>query len=329
MKVCVFSHTFPRFKNDTPAAFMNGFCEGLQKAGNEVTVLIPYDKKVDRKPSDQSYKVTTFRYIWPDSLSLLGYSRTLESDQRLRPIVYFLAPFYYFFGFLALLNLIKRKKIEIINAHWIIPGGVIAALVSILTGVPIIITVAGSDVFLATKNKIFRYMALFAAWRAKEIVGGGSPHWTEDLVKIGVDRNKTKNTIIYGVDTKQYFPSSVGVAGLRRKFNIKSDEIVILAVGRLVYKKGMHILIGAVPYVIKKNRKVRIIIVGDGDQKGELEELIKKLKVENYVSMPGTIQRDELRSYYNMCDIYVSTSVRDKEGNLDDQSIAMVEAMAF
>ncbi len=328
MKICVFAHTFPRFKTDTPAAFMEGFCEGLQKAGNEVTALIPFDQKINRKSEDQSYKIKTFRYIWPDNFAVLGYSRTLESDQKLRPAVYLLAPFYYFFGFWALLNLVKREKIDIINAHWIIPGGFIAALVSILTGIPLIVTVAGSDVFLATKNSIFKYMALFAANRAKEIVGGGSPHWTEDLVNLGAAKNKTTHTINYGVNTDQYYPSTKGIDELRKKFNIDQNKLIILAVGRLVYKKGMHVLIGAIPNVIKNHKNVHFIIVGDGDQRGELETLVKKLKVERYLTMPGTIQRDELLSYYNLCDIYISTSVRDKEGNLDDQSIALVEAMA-
>jgi glycosyltransferase involved in cell wall biosynthesis len=90
----------------------------------------------------------------------------------------------------------------------------------------------------------------------------------------------------------------------------------------------MHVLIGAIPKVIKNHKNVHFIIVGEGDQRLELETLTKKLKVEDCLTMPGTIQRDELRSYYNLCDIYVSTSVRDKEGNLDDQSIALVEVMA-
>lgn len=328
MKICVFAHTFPRFKTDTPAAFMDGFCEGLQKAGNDVFALIPYDQKINRKKKDQSYKVRVFKYIFPESLHLLGYSRTLHSDQKLRPEVYLLSPFYYFFGFFALLNLVRKEKIDLINAHWIMPGGFIAALVSLITGVPLVITVAGSDVYLATKNLLFKYIALFAAARAKYIVGGGSPHWTQDLVDLGADPEKTKNTIIYGVDLNRFYPAKKGVEDIRRKFGIKKSMLIVLAVGRLVYKKGMHVLIGAIPSVLKKYKNVHFIIVGDGDQRGELISLSKKLKIQDYLTMPGTIQRDELLSYYNLCDIYISTSVRDKEGNLDDQSIALVEAMA-
>lgn len=329
MKICVFAHTFPRFKTDAAGgAFMDGFCEGLQMAGNEVIALVPYDIKIKRTRKNQNYKFRYFKYIFPGFLHILGYSRTLENDRELKRRVYFLAPFYYFFGFFALLKLVKKEKVDIINAHWIIPGGFIAAMVSLITRVPLVVTVAGSDVYLASKNKLFGYMALFASKVAKEIVGGGSPLWTDDLVKIGVEKNKTLHTIIYGVDTKQYFPTTIEVNELKSKLNISNNDIVILAVGRLVYKKGMHILINSIPNVIAKNKKVKFVIVGDGDQKEELQNQAKKLKITDYLIMPGTILRDELLFYYNICDIYVSTSIRDKSGNLDDQSIALVEAMA-
>lgn len=329
MKICVFSHTFSRFKTDAAGgAFMDGFCEGLQKTGNEVVALVPFDAKIKREKNEQSYKFRYFKYVFPAFLHILGYSRTLENDTELKKRVYFLAPFYYFFGFFALLKLVKKEKVDIINAHWIIPGGFISAIVSLITGVPLVVTVAGSDVYLAGKNKLFGYMALFASKVAKEIVGGGSPLWTDDLVKIGVEKNKTLHTIIYGVDLKQYFYTQNGVNKLKDKLKIKHNTVIVLAVGRLVYKKGMHVLINSMPKVISKNRNVKFIIVGDGDQKEELQNLAKKLEVDSYLIMPGTILRDELLSYYNMCDLYVSTSIRDKSGNLDDQSIALVEAMA-
>src|SRR3989344_1992686 len=205
MKMCIFAHSFPRFVGDTAAAFMDGFCEGLENNNNEVYALIPYDPKIARTDATQSYKVRSFRYIYPDSFHLLGYSRVLQSDQNIKLVMLILSPFYYIFGFIALLKLVKKEKIEIINAHWIIPGGTIAALVSYLTGVPLVVTVAGSDVYLATRAAIFKYMALFAASRAKYIVGGGSSLWTQDLINLGVDSKKTQHTIIYGVDPRRFY----------------------------------------------------------------------------------------------------------------------------
>lgn len=327
MKICVFTHTFPRSQSDIAAAFMHGFCEGLQKVGNKVFLLTPFDLKFDRPPRMQDYEIRTYKYIWPDRLHLLGYSRALENDMWLKWNTYFLASLMHFFGFLALLKLIKKEKIEVISAHWIVPNGFIAAWVSLLTGVPLQINLCGSDVFVASQNSIFKHMALFAAKVAKRIIGGGSIHWVEDLIKLGADPGKCSASI-YGVDAERFSPSKKGVLPLKKEFSIKPDQLVIMGLGRLVEKKGFVYLIKAIPEIIKKHKKVVFVIIGDGDQREELEKLAKSLGVSEYLVMPGYAPRDKVAQYYNLADIFVATSTRDKEGNLDDQPLSLLEAMS-
>ena len=50
MKICVLTHTYPKFKNDVCAPFMGELCENLQALGHEVTVLTPYTPEFDWKP---------------------------------------------------------------------------------------------------------------------------------------------------------------------------------------------------------------------------------------------------------------------------------------
>lgn len=327
MKICVFTHTFPRFKQDTAAAFMHGFCEGLQKVGHQVFLLTPYDKQFNRPQNLQSYQIRLYKYIWPDKLHVLGYSRSLQNDMGLRWHNYLIAPFMYFFGFLALWRLVRKEKIEVISAHWIIPNGFIAALVSLLTGVPLQINLCGSDVFMAAKNPLFRFMALFAARRAKKIIGGGSIHWAEDLIKLGADPQKC-SAYFYGVDTQFFQPDKTGVTQLKKQLMIDPGQLVIMGLGRFVEKKGFVYLLKAIPALIKKHKKAIFVIIGDGDQRLELEALAQKLKVTQLLRMPGYAPRDIANRYYNLADIFVATSTRDKAGNLDDQPLSLLEAMS-
>lgn len=327
MRICVFTHTFPRFKEDTAAAFMHGFCEGLQRVGNQVFLLTPYDQNFNRPKSMQSYKIITYKYVWPKRFHLLGYSRTLQNDMRMKWNTYLLAPLMYFFGFLALLRLVKKEKIEIISAHWIIPNGFMAAWVSLLTSVPLQINLCGSDVFMASKNPVFKYLALFAAKRAKRIIGGGSIQWAEDLIKLGADPKKCSASL-YGVDTRFFAPSSIGVSELKKKLSIKPNQLVIMGLGRFAEKKGFVYLIKVIPSLVKKHKNAIFVIMGDGDQRKELEELAQKLKVSEFLRMPGYAARDIANQYYNLADIFVATSTRDKEGNLDDQPLSLLEAMS-
>ena len=68
--------------------------------------------------------------------------------------------------------------------------------------------------------------------------------------------------------------------------------------------------------------------MGDGEQRQELEGLRDELQVADNLIFAGRIERDHILHYYNLADIFVMPSIRDQAGNLDDQSVSLVEAMA-
>lgn len=323
MKICLFTHTFPRSNLDTVAPFMDGLARGLVQVGNEVFVLTPYNS--DFQNELRPYKIIQYKYIFWEKLHKIGYSQTLTNDMGIKPVMYLLAPLMILAGFIALLKLINQEKIEIINAHWILPNGFIGALASILTGVPLVSTLPGSDVYVAKKNFIFSWMARFAD-KVSAAITSNSPQLIDDLGQIGA--NSTKGHIIlYGVDPAKFKPDQSQNLELRKKYGISEDKIVILSVGRLVAKKGFLYLIEATD-IIKKNNNFIVVIVGEGSQRKELENKIKAKHLENFFILPGWIDYQNLVNYYNLGDIFILPSIRDQGGNLDDQSVALVEAMA-
>lgn len=324
MKVCILTHTFPRFEGDIAAPFMESLVNAIVAAGNEVFVLAPYSKEYKKDFREKKYQLITYKYIFPDFLHKIGYSQTLKNDMELKPLMLFLSPLMFFFGFWALLGLIKKEKIEVVNAHWILPNGFIAALVSLFTGVPVISTLPGSDVYLARKNFIYKNMALFAA-KISKVVTSNSLELINDLVKLGVNRDKCQ-VIIYGVDVDKFKPKNVDF--LRKKFFIPKEKIIVLSVGRLVAKKGFLYLIEAAANITKNFKEIVFFIVGEGDQREELQHKISEKSLDKFFIMPGWVNYQDLSEYYNLGDIFVLPSIRDEKGNLDDQSVALVEAMA-
>jgi glycosyltransferase involved in cell wall biosynthesis len=325
MRICVVTHTFPRFKGDPVAPFMEDFCKGLAELKHDVYLLTPFDPKFKLKEK-RSYKVKLYRYIYPDSFHLMGYSRTLVGDQKLSHFVYLLAPFMFIAQFFALLKLVRREKIDIISAHWIVPNGFIAALVSKITGVPLVITVPGSDMYMAKKNKISWLMASFAANQAK-VVASNSVRYLDEFPKIGIKLLKIKE-IPYGVDTSKYKNIKLLRRVMRQKYNLKTNDTVLLAVGRMVEKKGTQYIIKAMPDITKKNKNVKLVLIGDGSEKEELMRLAKKLKVENNTVFLGKVDYGELSKIYAISDVYVAPSVKDSFGNLESHIVAMFEAIA-
>ena len=93
----------------------------------------------------------------------------------------------------------------------------------------------------------------------------------------------------------------------------------ILGVGRLVEQKDFATLISAFARV-KKTHNVRLIILGEGDQREELKTLVEQLELEGCVSMPGFV--DDPYSYMKAASVFVLSSRWEGFGNV------LVEALA-
>lgn len=234
MKILILTQTFPLTPQDSTAHFMYDFARGLAQIGEKVTVFLPYHPHLKPKLF-QNVKITSFKYIWPSPLHLLGFGRTLENDQKLRWFVYLLAPFYFLFGTLALFLLVRKEKPDIINAHWILPGGFIAAIVSRLTGVRLFISLAGSDVYLARRNILFWQMALFVKRQATKLISN-SPQLLSDFGARG-------EVISYGVpvELNKKLPQAP------RHQKTKFKKVLVATAGRPVEKKGFALLQRLIP----------------------------------------------------------------------------------
>lgn len=324
MNVCVLTHTFPRDKKDTTAAFMKEFCDGLVQAGAKVTVLTPFNPKFSRQKD--LFKVRTYKYVWPDSFHILGYSQTMEKDLVLRKRAYLLFPLLVLFGILALYRTVKKEKIDLINVHWILPNGLIALVVSRITGVPYVVTIPGTDAYLVYRHKIFGRVARLIARNSAGLVSN-SNLLLDRIVKLGVGKKKTA-VYSYPVDISAYKPLREGIISYRQKYGIGPDDLVLLAVGRFVYKKGYDYLIKAMPCILNKFPQTKLVMGGDGDLRGELKRLASKLGIADSVLFIGNINRDDLVYCYNMADVMVCPSIVDRNGNVDGGPVVSFESMA-
>ena len=101
-----------------------------------------------------------------------------------------------------------------------------------------------------------------------------------------------------------------------KKYNIQNDRVVLFT-GRLISEKGVEYLVKAAPKI-----NGQIVIVGDGEQKDNLEKIIKDKNIKN-VNFLGYVEHDLVLKIYYLADVFVSPSVWD-----DPMPLNFVEAMA-
>ncbi|HOR19937.1 MAG TPA: glycosyltransferase [Brevefilum sp.] len=323
MKISVIASSYPRYRGDGIAPFVKSISEALHHRGHHVEVVAPYDIEVKQDPKAKIL-VHRFRYVWPKKLHVMGHARSLNADVKLKPITLLLLPLYIIAATIKLIKVSKNMGAEVIHDHWVIPNGVAAALASRFLKIPFIISLHGSDIFVADKNFLFRWVAKWVFSRASYVTAC-SQELLERAKKINPNINI--ELLAWGADPDIFKPIN-NRAAIRRKYGWGEDEIIVAALGRLVYKKGFDKLISIVPDLLLESNNFRVVIGGSGPLEQELTELVEKLKVTGHVSFPGQILWHEVPEFLGAADIFVLPSQRDRAGNLDGLPTVLLEAMS-
>ena len=103
---------------------------------------------------------------------------------------------------------------------------------------------------------------------------------------------------------------------------------LIVAVGRLIVKKGFADLVRACRLLMERGKSFRCAIIGEGPLEQELGEEINQLGLQECVGLPGAKPQHEIREYLVAASVFVLPSVVDPDGGMDNLPTVIMEAMA-
>src|SRR5574341_416014 len=151
-------------------------------------------------------------------------------------------------------------------------------------------------------------------------VSRGLENKTDGVWKLNLS---SKRAITYaGINHKEV--SDIDIKKFSEKFNVKNDQIVLLALGltALSYKaEGVKILIKAVKILKNKYPKLVLVLTREGLYSNELKEFVRRENVQDYVIFTGDI--DDPYVPLNICDIYTHISLGE------GLPVALLEAMVM
>ncbi|MDD5552225.1 MAG: glycosyltransferase family 4 protein [Candidatus Pacebacteria bacterium] len=133
------------------------------------------------------------------------------------------------------------------------------------------------------------------------------------LRKINAKTKKVKFWL-NGVDKNIYIPN-FDKNNFKKELKIEKNKKILLAISRLEKWKRVDRIIKTMSRVLKAESETELLIIGDGKEKENLEKLVKELKVENGTRFLGALPHDELKKYYNLADIFISTYDISNVGN--------------
>ena len=123
--------------------------------------------------------------------------------------------------------------------------------------------------------------------------------------------------IYNGLDSSQFKPA-----------DFSSTFPVIVAIGRLIAKKGFADLIRACRLLLERGHAFHCEIIGEGPLEKDLRAQIHQLDLQQFVEMPGAKPQHEIREQLAAASVFVLPSLVDPDGGMDNLPTVIMEAMA-
>ena len=309
MKVAVFTDTYPPFINGVSTSCYN-LVQILKSHGHDVIVVAP-------KTTDGKTELIdgVIRMAGLELKKIYGYRLTNFYERKV-------------------MKMLKDFGVELIHNQTDFGVGQCANICARRLKVPMVYTyhTAYEDytyylvrgLMDRVTKKVLRGYTRFNARQCQEFITP-SGKTKEYMRSIGSDIHI--NVVPTGIDFSLFDEKNIDKERQKKfkeEHGIKENTKVFLLLGRVAKEKSMDYSIRGFAMYVKKHPEVdaKLIVVGDGPQKQELELLTHELYIAEKVDFIGKVPASEVPFYYHLADIYTSASITETQG------LTFMEAMA-
>lgn len=306
MRIGIFTDTYPPYINGVSTSIQM-LERALRKKGHQVFI-------VTVNPENMTYK-------YEKNIIRIPGIPTGIYDYRLTGIYPVRA-----------IKTIKKWNLDVIHSHTEFGIGTFARIIAKQLNIPLVHTYhtmyedyvhyITKGYFNDTSKKIVEYLTKFYCDKtAKELIVPTKKAY--DLFKEKYKVDKNVHIIPTGIEIDRFYKENLDnkkIEKTRNDLKLKKDDIVILYVGRLAEEKNVEFLIDNQEYFVKKNKNVKLLIVGSGPDYDKYVKRSEKLK-ENII-FTGKVPYENIPYYYNLGTIFVTASTTETQG------LTLIEAMS-
>ncbi|MDT7837664.1 glycosyltransferase [Aquabacterium sp. OR-4] len=215
----------------------------------------------------------------------------------------------------------RAGQLDLIDAHFAYPDGYAATLLGRWLGVPVTITMRGSESRLA-RDPVLAPRLAQALHRATRVFAV-SDSLRQVAIGLGLPPDKVQ-VVGNGVDLARFRPEPRAEA--RRALGLAADAPVLISVGGLVERKGFHRVIELLPALLQRHPGLRYLVVGGPSPEGDMGEALRaqvaQAGLDEVVRFLGPLPPDALRGPLSAADVFVLSTRNEGWANV------FLEAMA-
>ncbi len=213
-----------------------------------------------------------------------------------------------------LLRLLRRERIALVHAHDI-QSGAYGTLAARLSRRPVILTVHGLGIFRQKRSASL--LPRLGRWAHRVVFVG---EWLKKAAddEFGV-RPRHARVIHNGVDVSAFRPGGPAPE-LAGELGLPRDSLVVGSVGNLREVKDVSTLLRGFAQAVERVPNAVLVLVGDGPERGALEQLVAELGLSERVRFAGA--RSDVARLLPLFDVFALSS------KTEGISVALLEAMA-
>jgi glycosyltransferase involved in cell wall biosynthesis len=301
MNIAMFSDTYVPQKNGVATA-VKMYKDEMEKLGHNVFVFVPEYENSYKREERNVFEFPALSYF-------------KEKEQR------FALPFS------KQLFKIKNLNLDIIHSHAPFSMGIMARILSSNLGLK----------HVGTHHTMYEYYRHYAPLiirpsfnQSKKLI----KHWCMKLDKVIAPTDNIKNVLIdYGVPYEHIVVIPTGIDmysfdkpikwDLRKEYNINEEDKILLFVGRLAKEKNIDFLIKNVfKKIVEEEKNVKFVIVGDGNERENLEEIVINEELQQKVIFTGGQAREKVIDAYKQANLFIFASYTETQGLVVLESLA-------
>ncbi len=345
-RLLVLSAAYPAPSEPERAVFVENLTRELMTAETpplfDVTVVAPRVRRDDpRVEPRRGIDVRRFRYP----------SRGRRLKEIDRPGLLLLSS-YFVSACCTALAVARAKRVDVILAHWILPMGLVGAIVAMCLRRPLVVVAHGSDVNRYASGRIGRWLCRWTLRRSRRVVAVSHDLRERMMRTLGVPKERLVH-LPMGVDAGLFHlppddlvdldnatagggdrerrdgnasstaeSRGASVRAVRSRLGVKLDGSMLLFVGDLTPAKGVPELVSAWRRLRKRRTDVSLCLVGEGPLREGLQAELAREIEDGDCRLPGRVPQSDLPLWYRSADVLVLPS------HSEGAPVAVMEALA-
>ncbi len=227
---------------------------------------------------------------------------------------------------LGAISKVKKWNLDVIHSHTEGSIGTFARIVSKQFNIPIVHTyhtMYEDYIYLINKGyfdkpvkKIVEYLTLFYCDKTvSELIVPTKKAYDLFKEKYKLDRNI--HIVPTGNDIEKFDKNNFTkkqIFDLKKKIGISHDDFVLICISRISHEKNIDFLIDTHKLLVRKNKKIKLLIIGDGPDFDRLKKKASRVNNGKSIIFTGKVPWDDVPLYYQTGDVFVTASKTETQG---------------